>query len=221
MHQATKSSSIKLTDKEKSIINIIRNIYSQQVKLFNKEEVKNRIVSISKPYLRPIVRGKENKAVEFGAKVNTIQTGGFNFIDKHSFGAFHEGIRVPECILLHKVLFNIRPHYFAADAIYATNANRTYCRINNIITNFVPKGRAPKVDETKKVRKLLNIERSTRLEGSFGTEKEHYSLRKVKARTKNNETLWVLMSIHIANYSRLAARIYLANKKVEAAAKAS
>lgn len=36
------------------------------------QEVQDRIVSISKPYVRPIVRGKEVKSVEFGAKVNNI-----------------------------------------------------------------------------------------------------------------------------------------------------
>ena len=47
----------------------------------------HRIVSIDRPYLRPIVRGKENKRVEFGAKVNNIQIDGISFIEHHSFEA--------------------------------------------------------------------------------------------------------------------------------------
>jgi len=34
------------------------------------------------------------KKVEFGAKVNTIQIDGFNFIEHLSFNAFNEGTRL-------------------------------------------------------------------------------------------------------------------------------
>ena len=56
------------------------------------------------------------------------------------------------------------------------------------------------------MRSLLSKERSTRLEGSFGTEKEHYNLRKIKARTPETEILWILFGVHTANVARLAAR---------------
>ncbi|MFR9627856.1 MAG: transposase [Rikenellaceae bacterium] len=210
---------IKLSRKDAQRFKISEKILSQQTKLFNGEKIENRIVSISKPYIRPIVRGKETKAVEFGAKVNSIQVGGFNFIEHIDFKAFHEGIRVPECINLHKILFHRKPLFFAGDAIYATNANRTYCRLNHITTNFVPKGRLPQKDkEFKVIRKSLNKARSTVLEGSFGTEKEHYSLRKVKARTKKTEILWIVFGIHTANFARVAARLFRADSKVIKAA---
>ena len=61
-------------------------------------EVKHCIVSIDRPYIRPIVRGKENKRVEFGAKVNNIQIDEISFIEHHSFEAFNEGVRLKECI---------------------------------------------------------------------------------------------------------------------------
>ena len=60
--------------------------------------VKDLIVSIDKSYIHPIVRGKETKSVEFGSKVNMIQTDGINFIEHLSFSAFHEGIRLPQCV---------------------------------------------------------------------------------------------------------------------------
>jgi len=52
----------------------------------------------------------------------------------------------------------------------------------------------------------LSRERSTRLEGSFGTEKEHYNLRKVKAVTLETEILWIPLGIHTVNAVRLAGR---------------
>ena len=63
--------------------------------------------SSSKPYVRPIVRGKEVKNVEFGAKCNNIQVDGISFIEKLFFNAFNEGIRLEHCIKMHKRLFLI------------------------------------------------------------------------------------------------------------------
>lgn len=208
-----------LNSKALKSYNIVKKILSQQEQLFLGDKVSGRIVSIFKPYIRPIVRGKKIKEVEFGAKVNAIQVGGFNFIEHLNFKAFHEGIRVPECIHLHKVLFHVKPRFFAGDAIYATNANRTFCKQNHIITNFPPKGRSPKNDnELKKFRRDLNILRSTKLEGSFGVEKNNYSLSKVKARSQKNEILWILFGIHTANFSRLANKIIERQNQLKLAA---
>ena len=54
------------------------------------------IVSIDKPYLRPIVRGKEVKPVEFGAKVHKLQIDGISFIEHLSFDAYNEGTRMSQ-----------------------------------------------------------------------------------------------------------------------------
>ena len=40
---------------------------------------------------------------------------------------------------------------------------------------------------------------SHRLEGSFGTQKQHYSLARIKARNKKTEILWIFFGIHTAN----------------------
>ena len=55
-------------------LSVIRKTLEQQKQLFEgKKEIHNRIVSIDRHYVRPIVRGKESRSVEFGAKVNNIQ----------------------------------------------------------------------------------------------------------------------------------------------------
>jgi hypothetical protein len=45
------------------------------------------------------------------------------------------------------------------------------------------------------------------LEGSFGKEKEHYHLKKIKARTKATETLWIFFGIHTANALEIGRRM--------------
>jgi hypothetical protein len=184
----------------------IKKVYTQQKKLYETgERSEGMIVSIDKSYLHPIVRGKEIKRVEFGAKVNMIQVDGINFIEHFSYDAFNEGIRLIQSIRLHRSLFGKCTHV-GADKIYATNKNRKYCTKNNIVTSFIPKGKIAQQyqADTRKIKILLSKERATRMEGSFGTEKNHYTLSKVKARIKTTEKLWIFFGVHTANAVRIS-----------------
>lgn len=197
-------------------LSIIRKVLVQGKEIFEGRKVSDRIVSIDRHYIRPIVRGKETKSVEFGAKVNNIQIDGISFIEHLSFKAFNEGIRLKNCIRMHQKLMNVRVRCVAGDTIYANNANRKYCTKYDISTSFVRKGRAAKDEPLRKViRSELSRERATRLEGSFGTQKQHYSLSRVKARNKETEILWIFFGIHTANAVLMIDKIR--NKQAKAA----
>lgn len=199
----------KLNKKFYERLKTIRIIYQQQLymHLHNVRKVKHRIVSLYKPYIRPIIRGKERKPFEFGAKVHTSQVDGLNFIEHLSFEAFHEGNRMWYSVAKHKKRFSKCTHY-GGDQIYATNANRKKAHKLGLQTCFKPKGRKAKDEkQRKKVRTLIAKERATRLEGSFGTEKQHYSANRIRARTKETEIVWIFFAIHTANAVRLARRI--------------
>ena len=179
----------------------IKKIYNQQYQLFTTGTLpKDRIVSISKNYLRPIVRGKEIKPVEFGAKVNKIQIDGINFIEHISFNNFNEGTRLINTVYYVQSLTKTKTKVLGADGIYATNKNRNFITKNQIQTDFKPKGKQGKhYKQKKKFRNIITKERASRLEGSFGKEKEHYHLKKVKAKTSKTEILWIFFGIHTAN----------------------
>lgn len=202
-----------LTVREKSDLEIITRMHRQQKNHFrnndSRESIPNRIVSLSKPHLRPIVRGKEVKSVEFGAKVNNILVNGISFIEKLSFNAFNEGTRLVHCLKMHKRLFGVEAKKVGGDTGYAGTENRDYCKANGIQTSFVKRGRpfGEKKKEKDLVRKGLARVRATAMEGSFGTQKEHYDLRRVKARTKRTEILYIFFGIHTANVVQLADRI--------------
>ena len=127
-----------MTVREKGELEIITRMYRQQKRHFRssdiRESIPDRIVSISKPYLRPIVRGKEVKGVEFGAKVNNILVDGISFIEKLSFNAFNEGTRLLHCLKMHKRLFGVEAKKVGGDTGYAGTANRDYCKENGIHT---------------------------------------------------------------------------------------
>lgn len=144
---------------------IIRKVYLQQLYLIenNTPKVRDRIVSLSKSHIRPIIRGKENKPLEFGIKVHMMQLDGINIVEHHSYNAFNECTRLKASFYKHKIIFGECTH-LAADRIYPTNANRRFCSSKNIHTNFVSKGKTSPDKNLKLMKAILNKERSTRLE---------------------------------------------------------
>ena len=110
---------------------------------------------------------------------------------------------------MHKRLFGVEAKKMGGDAGYAGTDNRDYCKENGIQTSFVKRGRPFSEEKKEKdlVRKELARVRATAMEGSSGTHKEHYDLRRVKARTKLTEILYIFFGIHPANVVQLANRI--------------
>lgn len=197
----------------------IRKMRDQQWKIYfgNQAKVPDRIVSLHKPYVRPIIRGKEVKPVEFGAKINMLQVDGINFIEHLSYDNFNESTRLQSTIHMQRRYFGAC-YQMGADAIYATNANRKYCTENNIATSFVAKGKEGKYKEQKsQMRSLLGKIRSTVLEGSFGNEKTHYDMAQIKARTEANEKVWIFFSLLTSNASQMAKRMQIAQRLSKAA----
>jgi len=178
-------------------------VHCQQEHALQGEKIGDRIVGLDKPFLRPIVRGKEIKAVEFGAKVHVVQIDGINFIEHLSFDAFNESTHLIKSIQLVRKYTGKITH-LGADNIYPTNKNRKYCSENHITTSFVRKGKAGALEDQRvQMQAILAKDRATRLEGSFGVEKNHYGLHRIRARTKNTEILCIF---HTANFIRMIRR---------------
>ena len=82
-----------MTDRETSLYLTIITLYGQQQYMYDNKthSVEHRIVSISQPWLRPIVRGKAKAPVEFGAKFDlSLDSEGYGRIEKISFEAYNE-----------------------------------------------------------------------------------------------------------------------------------
>ena len=109
-----------LFSKDAAIFKTIKQVYQQHNHYFNqpKSKIKHRIVSLHKPYIRPIVRGKENKPEEFGIKVHKVQVGGINLIEYGSYEAFNECKRLKISVLKHKNNFGKCTHIIRQDLCY-------------------------------------------------------------------------------------------------------
>jgi len=180
----------------------------QRAKFYEGIRPSGAIISLDKPYLRPIVRGKEVKPVEFGAKVHKLQIDGISFIEHLSFDAFNEGTRIDSTIYKAQVLTHTQTKLLGADAIYATNANRKLLSKKGIQTDFRIKGRPGRHQYHKsQIAKMITKERASRLEGSFGTDKEYFLLKKIRARKEKTERLWIFFGIHTSNALNIGSRI--------------
>lgn len=178
-HSLNHHPEIQLSIHERNYLKTIKKVVEQQqfLQTHPATELNDRIVSLSKPYIRPIVRGKENKRVEFGMKAHILQTDGISYIDCMNFKAFNETTRLKISVIKHKAVFG-QCHQLGADNIYPTNGNRRYLTEKKIFTCFVPKGRKKHNKQETKLKSLISTARATVMEGSFGMHKTSYGDRK-------------------------------------------
>ena len=143
----------KLDKKYQDDLETIRKVYQQQKYMFdnNTHKVADRIVSISQPYVRPVVRGKVSKPTEFGAKLHlSIDEWGFARIEYLSFDAYNEGPRLIQALEAYKYHHGCYPSRVLVDQIYRTKPNIAFCQKNGIRISGPKLGRPVKDEETRK-----------------------------------------------------------------------
>ena len=166
--------------------------------------VKNRIVSISQPHVRPIVRGKQGKSVEFGAKLGLSLMDGFMTKDNLSWNAYNESEDLINQAEAYKALFGYYPELIQADKIYATNKNRNWCKENSIRMTAATKGKPVKKSAYQKAKSKKEYAERNAIEGRIGNAKQAYSLNEIKAKLKSTSQTWIAATLFVLNLSRAA-----------------
>ena len=141
-------------------LDAIRKLYAQQREMFDegKHRVADRIVSITQPYLRPIVRGKAKAPVEFGAKYDvSVDERGHARLEKISFDAYNECTVFKDVLERYKERTGHYPKRALVDQVYRTKENREYCEQRGVKMSGRRPGRPP-ADE-KERRKAERAER--------------------------------------------------------------
>ncbi len=82
--------------------------------------VENRIVNISQPHVRPIVRVKARTNVEFGAKLAISVVDGSAYLEKLSWDNFNEGITLIKAVERYRRRHGFYPESVHVDKIYRT-----------------------------------------------------------------------------------------------------
>jgi len=150
-------------------------------------QIEDRIVSISQPHVRPIVRGKATSDVEFGAKVAINIVDGYAYVETLSWDAFNEGITLIESLECYRQRYGYYPETAQADKIYRNRENLRYCEERGIRLSGPRLGRPP-ADKEKQIEqtRLERQDSSERnaVEGKLGEGKRRYSLARIMARLK-------------------------------------
>lgn len=204
-----------LNQREQKLLETIRKIYAQQEEMYNNKShtIKDRIVSIHQPYIRPMVRGKANADVEFGAKISVSVVDSFVSLDRLKWHAFNENQDLIAQVNKYRQRFGYYPAVVIADGIYGTRENRSYLKEHGIRFSGKKLGRPPKeIDAiTREMERLRILEQGERneVEGKIGTAKRRYGLGKVMARTQATSENWIAMAIFSMNMTtalRLSAK---------------
>ena len=109
-----------------------------------------RIVNISQPHVRPIVRGKVSKSTEFGAKLSVSMVDGIALVDHIGWDAFNENQDLIAQIERYKQRYGHYPERVLADGIYGTRRNRSWMKERGICFGGKPLGRPPRVTAENK-----------------------------------------------------------------------
>ncbi|MGZ8928861.1 MAG: IS5 family transposase [Methylobacter sp.] len=180
---------------------VIQHVYQQQSKMYRAQTRRcdHRIVSLSQPYVRPMVRGKQDKPVEFGAKLSVSLTGeGLVHVDHLRWDAFHEGSDLATQVEAYRERYRHYPERVIADPIYGTRANRDYLKQRGIHFAGKPLGRPKQVTDANreqlkqaKAQRRQDYLQRIPIEGKFGQGKKGYRLNYIRAKRANTSFAWI------------------------------
>ena len=180
----------------------IKALYEQQKYMFDNHthRVEDRIVSISQPYIRPIVRGKAKAKVEFGAKYDVSNDElGHARLEKIQFDAYNESTVLIEAVERYKARCGHYPARVLVDQIYRTRKNRAYCKEHSIRMSGPALGRPAKdaLEQTKQAQ-IDNTDR-VEVERFFSREKRCAGAGLIMTKLEQTTLASIALSVFVAN----------------------
>jgi len=201
---------------------IIQEIFAQQELMYESKTRRcdDRIVSIHQPQVRPIIRGKANKAVEFGAKIGVSLRDGMASVDRINWDAYHEGEDLIPQVEAYKKRYGYYPETVSGDPSYGTRANRQWLKARGIRFAGKPLGRPPKeMPENKEALKEAKKQREEDyrqripIEGKFGQGKNGYGLDYIRAKTARTSEAWI-RSIFLVMNLIVLGKVFILLRKI-------
>ena len=203
-----------LNEKQYNRLCVIKELYKQQKYMYDNKthKVKDRIVSISQPYIRPIVRGKAKAPVEFGAKLDmSIDEKGFARLEKLSFDAYNEQDVLVTAIENYRKRTGHYPERVLVDQIYRNQKNRAYCKNKKIRISGKALGH-PKKKPSPEEKKTAHQDNTDRIEveRGFSLAKRCFGMGLITTKLDITTRSSIALSILVMNLSNLARAFLLA-----------
>ncbi len=193
---------------------VIHEVFRQQQVMYEEKShsIVYRIVSISQPHVRPIVRGKAKASVEFGAKLSaSVCDQGFVTLDRLNWEAFNESTDLEFQIEKYRERTGHYPKALLADKIYRTRANRKLCKELGIRLSGPGLGRPPKSEDLQKEVRQQNWQdecERNRIEGKFGQAKRRFGLAKIMGKLKGTSESMIAVSFLVLNLVKLRELLF-------------
>ena len=180
---------VKLTQTQKEHMNLVTTVYEQQRIMYETRthSIPRRIVSLSQPWVRPIVRGKAHANTEFGAKLHISLSNGYIRIERLDFESYNEAEDLYRAVERYRERYGHYPQRILADKLYRNRQTLAYCKQHNIRLTGPALGKPPKNRILTKLAKAQEYQDScdrNEVEGIFGTGKTAYGLGRIAAHLK-------------------------------------
>ncbi|MGB7251294.1 MAG: IS5 family transposase [Phormidesmis sp.] len=197
----------KLSRRQYRLLLVISEVYRQQKVMYDTKvrRIDDRIVSITQPYVRPIVRGKAGVPVEFGAKLSISCVQGCVFLDVLSWDNFNESTHLKDQVEAYRRRFGKYPASVHADQIYRTRDNRQWCKALGIRLSGPPLGRPhqdPTVQAELKAQARADESVRVAVEGKFGQAKRRFSLARVMPKLAETAQCAIAITFLVLNLER-------------------
>ena len=197
---------MELSSKQLERLAVSRKVYEQQDYMYcnNTHKVPDRIVSISQPYIRPIVRGKAKNPIEFGAKLDLSIDNGFARVEKLSFNPYNESEVLISAIEQYYERNGHYPERVLVDKIYRNRKNINYCKSRGIRLSGPTLGR-PKKDSSvdKKIEYIDSVDR-IEVERAFSLAKRSFGLGLITTKLESTTRSSIVLSIIAMNVEKLS-----------------
>lgn len=196
---------VELSPEQMERIEIIRKVYEQQDYMYcnRTHTVPDRIVSISQPYIRPIVRGKAKNPTEFGAKLDLSLDNGYARIEKLSFDSYNENEVLEGAVERYRKRNGHYPERVLADKIYRNRKNRAYCKSRGIRLSGPALGRPKKDPNTDRKIEYQDAVDRIEVERSFSLAKRSFGLGLITTKLETTTKSSIALSIIAMNVDRL------------------
>ena len=183
----------------------IQTIYAQQKEMYDNHthSVKDRIVSLSQPWIRPIVRGKAKAKVEFGVKLDISVCDGWTRLERHSFDAYNESTGLKDMIEQYRKRTGHYPERVLADKIYRNRDNLSYCKQHNIRLSGPALGRPKKDAEIDKKQNYIDECERVEVERKFSLAKRKCGMGMIVTRLKETTCHSIAMSVLLLNLRKI------------------
>ena len=190
---------------------VVAEVYRQQQWMYENrtQRIDDRIVSLSQPHIRPIVRGKAGTPVEFGAKLSASVRDGYVFLDRISWDNFNEAGDFKAQIEAFKEATGVYPESVHVDRIYRNRSNRAFCKEKGIRISGPPLGRPPAQVSLQKKKQALEDEKiRNAIEGKFGISKRRFSMNRVMAKLPHTSQTAIAITFLVMNLSTLLRQVF-------------